>query len=327
MCSCLWILTQPDPVINIFVSPRCSFSGCWTTTPCSTNCCWLELLCRTTSRSFSTCLTSSRPRGSGEPELCCKNVSLYCQISKGIPHVWSGFSVFSFSAVIWRSSWRSLPTLPRRTRSRSYTTCWVRTCSGGWRLTSSSTCPPRPSSSSEWSSASCRSESGGWYSSSCRREARGGWMFVVCLQEILQIYPDEKLWGFEHQRRRKPGFAAQRRHGPQEMLQPPLPLPRGCYGTTQTPGRDHLFKKEAVDGSYCSTFGQTFYAIYETLTFDWSQQEAPKMPNGMYDGNALIKSSGKLMLLQKMMRKLKEGGHRVLVFSQVQRRTSQTIWY
>lgn len=72
-------------------------------------------------------------------------------------------------------------------------------------------------------------------------------------------------------------------------------------------------------------FGQTFYAIYETLTFDWSQQEAPKMPNGMYDGNALIKSSGKLMLLQKMMRKLKEGGHRVLVFSQVQRRTSQTI--
>lgn len=94
---------------------------------------------------------------------------------------------------------------------------------------------------------------------------------------------------------------------------------------TQTPGRDHLFKKEAVDGSYCSTFGQTFYAIYETLTFDWSQQEAPKMPNGMYDGNALIKSSGKLMLLQKMMRKLKEGGHRVLVFSQVQRRTSQTI--
>lgn len=41
------------------------------------------------------------------------------------------------------------------------------------------------------------------------------------------------------------------------------------------------------------------------------------MPNGMYDGNALTKASGKLLLLQKMMRKLKEGGHRVLVFSQV----------
>ncbi|XP_029023536.1 chromodomain-helicase-DNA-binding protein 4a isoform X1 [Betta splendens] len=45
--------------------------------------------------------------------------------------------------------------------------------------------------------------------------------------------------------------------------------------------------------------------------------DAPKMPNGMYDGNALTKAAGKLLLLQKMMRKLKEGGHRVLVFSQM----------
>lgn len=37
----------------------------------------------------------------------------------------------------------------------------------------------------------------------------------------------------------------------------------------------------------------------------------------MYEGTALTKSSGKLMLLQKMMRRLKEGGHRVLVFSQM----------
>lgn len=46
-------------------------------------------------------------------------------------------------------------------------------------------------------------------------------------------------------------------------------------------------------------------------------QEAPKMPNGMYDGSALTKASGKLMLLYKMLKKLKEGGHRVLIFSQV----------
>ncbi|KAL7382591.1 hypothetical protein ABVT39_024761 [Epinephelus coioides] len=45
--------------------------------------------------------------------------------------------------------------------------------------------------------------------------------------------------------------------------------------------------------------------------------EAPKMPNGMYDGNALTKAAGKLLLLQKMMRKLKDGGHRVLIFSQM----------
>lgn len=46
-------------------------------------------------------------------------------------------------------------------------------------------------------------------------------------------------------------------------------------------------------------------------------QEAPKLPNGMYEGTALTKASGKLMLLHKMMKKLKEGGHRVLVFSQM----------
>uniref|UniRef100_A0A8C7HPT0 Chromodomain helicase DNA binding protein 4 n=1 Tax=Oncorhynchus kisutch TaxID=8019 RepID=A0A8C7HPT0_ONCKI len=47
------------------------------------------------------------------------------------------------------------------------------------------------------------------------------------------------------------------------------------------------------------------------------QQEAPKIPNGMYEGSALTRASGKLTLLQKMMVKLKEGGHRVLVFSQM----------
>ncbi|XP_068096604.1 chromodomain-helicase-DNA-binding protein 5 isoform X2 [Hyperolius riggenbachi] len=45
--------------------------------------------------------------------------------------------------------------------------------------------------------------------------------------------------------------------------------------------------------------------------------EAPVLPNGSYDGNSLVKSSGKLMLLQKMLKKLKDGGHRVLIFSQM----------
>lgn len=41
------------------------------------------------------------------------------------------------------------------------------------------------------------------------------------------------------------------------------------------------------------------------------------MPNGSYDGSSLVKSSGKLMLLQKMLKKLRDEGHRVLIFSQV----------
>ncbi|XP_068771780.1 chromodomain-helicase-DNA-binding protein 5 isoform X14 [Struthio camelus] len=45
--------------------------------------------------------------------------------------------------------------------------------------------------------------------------------------------------------------------------------------------------------------------------------EAPVLPNGSYDGSSLVKSSGKLMLLQKMLKKLRDGGHRVLIFSQM----------
>ncbi|XP_069039199.1 chromodomain-helicase-DNA-binding protein 4 isoform X1 [Lepisosteus oculatus] len=51
--------------------------------------------------------------------------------------------------------------------------------------------------------------------------------------------------------------------------------------------------------------------------FPVAAMEAPKMPNGMYDGSALTKAAGKLLLLQKMLKKLKEGGHRVLIFSQM----------
>lgn len=48
-----------------------------------------------------------------------------------------------------------------------------------------------------------------------------------------------------------------------------------------------------------------------------AQDEAPLTANRMYEGNALIKSCGKLELLVNMMRKLKEQGHRVLIFSQM----------
>lgn len=66
-------------------------------------------------------------------------------------------------------------------------------------------------------------------------------------------------------------------------------------------------------GRNCSVWG--FFQYF--FLFCLFPQEAPKMPNGMYDGSALIRASGKLLLLQKMLKNLKEGGHRVLIFSQV----------
>ncbi|CAH1776247.1 unnamed protein product, partial [Owenia fusiformis] len=51
--------------------------------------------------------------------------------------------------------------------------------------------------------------------------------------------------------------------------------------------------------------------------FPTASDEAPKLPNGMYETKALIKSSGKLELLAAMCKKLKAEGHRLLVFSQM----------
>jgi superfamily II DNA/RNA helicase len=48
-----------------------------------------------------------------------------------------------------------------------------------------------------------------------------------------------------------------------------------------------------------------------------AQEEAPLTANRMYEGNALTRSSGKLELMIKMLKKLREGGHRVLIFSQM----------
>ncbi len=49
------------------------------------------------------------------------------------------------------------------------------------------------------------------------------------------------------------------------------------------------------------------------------QFEAPRLPNLAYEGSALIKACGKLDLLSKMLKVLKEQGHRVLIFSQMTR--------
>ncbi len=48
-----------------------------------------------------------------------------------------------------------------------------------------------------------------------------------------------------------------------------------------------------------------------------AQEEAPLTANLQYEGNALVKACGKLELLIKMLTKLKEQGHRVLIFSQM----------
>ncbi|XP_036325990.1 chromodomain-helicase-DNA-binding protein Mi-2 homolog isoform X2 [Rhagoletis pomonella] len=51
--------------------------------------------------------------------------------------------------------------------------------------------------------------------------------------------------------------------------------------------------------------------------FPSAAEEAPTTLGGMYEINALTKAAGKLVLLCKMLKQLKEQGHRVLIFSQM----------
>lgn len=44
--------------------------------------------------------------------------------------------------------------------------------------------------------------------------------------------------------------------------------------------------------------------------FPAAAQEAPTGPNGTYEISALIRASGKLLLLSRMLRKLRDSGHR-----------------
>ena len=55
------------------------------------------------------------------------------------------------------------------------------------------------------------------------------------------------------------------------------------------------------------------------LAFDanFLYQDAPRTLTGNYEVSKLTQASGKLVLLHKMLKKLKERGHRVLIFSQV----------
>ena len=51
---------------------------------------------------------------------------------------------------------------------------------------------------------------------------------------------------------------------------------------------------------------------------DHMLQEAAVTQYGYYEGSSLIAASGKLVVMEKMLKKLKEGNHRVLIFSQVE---------
>jgi len=55
--------------------------------------------------------------------------------------------------------------------------------------------------------------------------------------------------------------------------------------------------------------------VNHPFLFSKPAEEAPRAFGGGYEGSELVKTCGKLVVMQKMMRALKERGHRVLIFS------------
>ncbi|ESN99682.1 hypothetical protein HELRODRAFT_113500, partial [Helobdella robusta] len=53
--------------------------------------------------------------------------------------------------------------------------------------------------------------------------------------------------------------------------------------------------------------------------FPGAEKDAPLTMMGMYEGTSMTKASGKLEMLDKMLKRLKRDGHRVLIFSQMTR--------
>ncbi len=60
--------------------------------------------------------------------------------------------------------------------------------------------------------------------------------------------------------------------------------------------------------------------------FPAAAQEALAGANSTYEINALTRASGKLVLLSKMLRKLRDSGHRLVVFSIEIRRYTNQRW-
>ena len=61
----------------------------------------------------------------------------------------------------------------------------------------------------------------------------------------------------------------------------------------------------------------TFQVANHPYLMAAASEEAPIAPNGLFEVKAMTKACGKLVLLSKMLKKLKEEGHRVLIFSQM----------
>ena len=95
------------------------------------------------------------------------------------------------------------------------------------------------------------------------------------------------------------------------------PLQKKVYKNILTRNFDALNSKGGAQVSLLNIMMELKKCANHPFLLPGPAEEAPLSPNGLFEINAMIKACGKLTLLTKMLKKLREQGHRVLIFSQM----------
>jgi SNF2 family DNA or RNA helicase len=95
------------------------------------------------------------------------------------------------------------------------------------------------------------------------------------------------------------------------------PLQKKYYRWILTKNYEKLNKKGSQPVSLINIMMDLKKCCNHPYLFPTAAEEAPLTSTGYFEGTTLIKSCGKLIVLEKMLKKLHEKGHRVLIFSQM----------
>jgi chromodomain-helicase-DNA-binding protein 4 len=95
------------------------------------------------------------------------------------------------------------------------------------------------------------------------------------------------------------------------------PQQKKIYKSILTRNFDALRAKSGAGTSLLNVMMELKKVANHPYLMSVASEEAPLAPSGLYEVKAMTKACGKLVLMSKMLRKLKNTGHRVLIFSQM----------
>jgi chromodomain-helicase-DNA-binding protein 4 len=95
------------------------------------------------------------------------------------------------------------------------------------------------------------------------------------------------------------------------------PMQKKLYKSILTRNFDALRAKSGASCSLLNVMVELKKVANHPYLMAQASEEAPIAPTGFFEVKAMTKACGKLVLLSKMLRKLHNEGHRVLIFSQM----------